>query len=239
MEIDIKKELGTLVRRRRKQLGLSQEALAERADLHRTYVTDIERGSRNISIESISKLATALDVSIGALFSTNDQLETPGSSHPHHTAPNGNTKSIGILLVEDDPKDVELTLEGFRAARLTNPVEVVRDGLAALDFLFCRGEYRARSEENLPQVVLLDLGLPKMHGLEVLRQIRENERTRHLKVVVLSASRKDDEVREAMRLGASAYLFKPVDFHGFSGITPALDFCWTLRKPNTITTGQQ
>jgi two-component system response regulator len=236
MEIDIKKELGSLIKRRRKQLGLSQEALAERADLHRTYVTDIERGSRNISIESISKLATALEVSIGALFleGTSSENQSPGSPQG---AANGVSKSVGILLVEDDPRDVELTLEGFRNARLTNPVEVVRDGAEALDFLFQRGEYRSRSKENFPQIVLLDLGLPKMHGIEVLRQIRANEQTRDLKVVVLSASRRDEEVREAMNLGASAYLFKPVDFQRFSEITPLLNFCWTLRKP-TVSAGQ-
>ena len=227
--LDIKKELGSAVRLRRKSLGLSQEALAERANLHRTYVTDIERGSRNISVESIYKLATALEIPIGSLFSSGDHqaaLRQPNQS------------SAGdILLVEDNAKDVELTLAAFHNAKLTNHVHVARDGAIALDFLFCRGRYKDRNPENLPQLILLDLGLPKVHGLEVLRRVRENEPTRSLKVVVLSISRHDTEIREAMRLGASAFIFKPVDFCRFSEITGALDLCWTLRAPVPVMAG--
>jgi CheY-like chemotaxis protein len=226
--IDIKKELGLLIRRRRKHLGLSQEALAERADLHRTYVTDIERGTRNISIESIFKLTAALETTIGALFSSSTPSDTNGSDRK--------PEPVEILMVEDNPKDIELTLEAFNQAKLTNRFHVVNDGAAALDFLFCRGGHQFRLTENLPQVVLLDLGLPKIHGLEVLRQIKGNERTRHIKVVVLSVSRADAEVQEAMRLGASGYIFKPVDFFRFSEVTPELDFCWTLRKPTHVVT---
>lgn len=224
---DIKKELGLLIRRRRKHLGLSQEALAERADLHRTYVTDIERGTRNISIESIFKLTAALETSIGALFSSGIGEEN-GSNGSKTVEP------VEILLVEDSSKDVELTMEAFKQAKLTNRIHVVGDGVAALDFLFGRSS-SAGSAPRLPHVVLLDLGLPKLHGLEVMRQIKANERTRNLKVVVLSASQSDREVEEAMRLGASAYIFKPVDFVRFSEVTPELDFCWTLRKPDYVT----
>jgi len=218
---DIKKELGQIVRRRRRDLGLSQEALAERANLHRTYVTDIERGSRNISIESISKLAAALGVSIGALF-------PPETARPATEQKDGANPPVEILLVEDNSRDVELTIAAFKHARLSNNVHVVRDGAAALDFLFCRGEYRLRDPEHLPQVVLLDLGLPKLHGLEVLRRIKEHERTRHIKVVVLSISRDEAEIREALLLGADTYISKPVDFHNFSEIVPRLSFHWTL-----------
>lgn len=229
---DIKKELGLLIRQRRKHLGLSQEALAERADLHRTYVTDIERGARNISIESIFKLTAALETTIGALFSTS-RGETKGIE------PNGHkVEPVEILMVEDSARDVELTMEAFRQAKLTNRLHVALDGAAALDFLFARGAHRHRASESLPQLVLLDLGLPKVHGLDVLRQIKASERTRGIKVIVLSASRNDSEVQEAMRLGASAYIFKPVDFIRFSEVTPELDFCWTLRKPGGTSTGR-
>jgi two-component system response regulator len=228
-EHNIKKELGLLIRRRRKHLGLSQEALAARADLHRTYVTDIERGTRNISIESIYKLTAALDTSIGALFSSSALAgDANGGDALKKVEP------VEILLVEDDPKDVEMTLEAFRHAKLTNRVHIVDDGASALDFLFCRGQHQTRVSEGLPHVVLLDLGLPKVHGLEVLRQIKGNERTRGIKVVVLSASRSDKQVQEAIRLGASGYIFKPVDFVRFSEVTPELDFYWTLRKAGGV-----
>lgn len=190
-------------------------------------MTDIERGARNISIESIFKLAKALGLSISALFSPNYPNKEKFLSFG---ARDEDKEPLEILLVENDSKDVELTLEGFSQAKMTNQVHVARDGAAALDFLFARGKYSARAGKRLPQVVLLDLGLPKVHGLEVLRQIKQDERLRGLKVVVISASHDDQEINEAIRLGASAYIFKPVDFKRFAEITPELDFCWTLRR---------
>jgi two-component system, response regulator len=133
-----------------------------------------------------------------------------------------------ILLVEDDPKDVEFTLVAFKAARLANRVEVVRDGAAALDILLGAAGRRKARQRPLPQVVLLDLQLPKVHGLEVLRRLRAESSLERLPIVVLTASRSDRDLREAMRLGASAYLLKPVDFHRFASITPKLSFRWAL-----------
>lgn len=216
---NIKKEFGAAVRAYRQQLGLSQEALAERADLHRTYVTDVERGSRNISLESISRLARALNLSISSLFCPPRSERAASATVP---------ENVDILLVEDDEKDVDLALEAFRAARLFNPVEVVRDGAAALDFLFCRGTYAYRRKAPLPLVALLDLQLPKLHGLEVLRHIRSNERTRALRVIILTSSRDGAGVDEARRLGAEAYLVKPLNFGSLSSVTPRLNFGWTL-----------
>ena len=218
--LDVRKQFGAAVRARRLRLGFSQETLAERAELHRTYVTDVERGARNLSLESISRLARALEVSIGSLFFS----PTGGNHEPgEHTQ-----QSIQILLVEDDPKDVELALKAFAQAKVANQIEIVRDGAAALDYLLCRGRFEQRQPKVPPQVVLLDLYLPKVDGLEVLRTIKANDLTRSAHVVVLTGSRSDAHVREALRLGANAYIVKPVDFQSFSAITPQLNLYWSL-----------
>lgn len=225
---DVRKAFGAAVRQHRHRLGLSQEALAERAALHRTYVTDVERGARNLSLESISKLARALQVTIGALFlppATGAGARAGRAEAPHH--------GVDLLLVEDDPLDVELTLRAFAQAKLANSVEVVRDGAAALDYLFCRGNYAQRRPSAMPPVVLLDLYLPKVHGLEVLRQLRNGDGPRNVQVIVLTGSRNDAHVREALSLGANAYLVKPVDFRNFSTVAAQLDFQWKLLLPES------
>lgn len=219
--IEVRKDFGAAVRAHRLRLGLSQEDLAERAELHRTYVTDVERGARNLSLESISRLARALEISIGALFPQNLQDKPAPATNPAH--------SIDILLVEDDPKDLELAVKAFAQAKLTNRMQIVRDGASALDYLFSRRRF-AHREPKAPQVVLLDLYLPKLNGLEVLRAMRNNEATRTTHVVVLTNSRSDAHVNAALRLGAEAYIIKPVDFQSFSAVTPQLNFCWTLLK---------
>jgi two-component system response regulator len=230
--MDVKKEFGSVIKSRRIRLGLSQEALAERADLHRTYVTDIERGTRNLTLESISKLAYALGISLSELFRSIGTLDGEGAAL--FQAGNGNNP-VDLLLVEDSSKDVELALEAFKRAKMTNRIHVARDGAEALDFLFCRGEHRGRITELPPSAILLDLILPKVDGLEVLRRIKAEDRTRNIKVVVLSGSRRDDHVHEAMRLGAVGYIVKPLDFENFSQMTPKLDFWWTLLRPNAVT----
>jgi len=214
-----KKEFGAAVKSERIRLGLSQETLAERADLHRTYITDVERGVRNLSLETIYKIADALGVSVRSLF-----------KHSNGEGPLL-ANVVDVLLVEDDPHDAELVIAAFHHACVTNRVKVVRDGAAALDFLFRRRQFARRSPDSNPQLVLLDLNLPKLNGLEVLRQIKADERTRHLQVVVITASQKDEHMREAMELGAAAYLVKPVNFDNFSKITPQLSLHWALVDP--------
>jgi CheY-like chemotaxis protein len=221
--MDLKKEFGQIIKGRRVAMGLSQEVLAERADLHRTYVTDIERGTRNLTLESISRLAKALGVAIHELFPS-EIFSGPAGGPARSAGP------VDLLLVEDDAKDVELTLAAFKEARLTNRIFVVQDGAAALDFVFCRGEFQHRPADRLPEAVLLDLNLPKVSGLDVLRALQNDKRTSQIKVVVLTASRRDEDVREAMRLGAAAYIVKPVDFRNFSQVTPKLDFSWALLR---------
>jgi CheY-like chemotaxis protein/DNA-binding XRE family transcriptional regulator len=227
MEIsEKKKEFGAAVKSERTRLGYSQEILAERADLHRTYITDIERGARNLSLETIYKLAGALGVSIEALFRHNEiqnQVEQFIGN---------DFNLVDVLLVEDDPRDVELALSGFKSAGFSNRVLVVHDGASALDFIFCRRLYAHRRPEQNPRLILLDLNLPKMDGLEVLRRIKADAATRHLQVVLLTGSRRDDSIREAMALGASAYIVKPLDFQNLIQITPKLSLQWALLGSN-------
>jgi CheY-like chemotaxis protein len=132
-----------------------------------------------------------------------------------------------ILLVEDDPKDIELTLEALGEYNLANEVEVVRDGEQALDFLYCRGNYGTRAREN-PAVLLLDLKLPKVNGLEVLQQIKSDENLKMLPVVVLTSSREERDMVASYRLGVNAYVVKPVDFHEFVNAIKELGIFWAI-----------
>lgn len=133
-----------------------------------------------------------------------------------------------ILLVEDDPDDELLTLRALKQNRILNQVMVVRDGVEALDYLFGRGEYAERSHCPLPQVVLLDLRLPKLDGLEVLRQLRADERTCLLPVVVLTSSDEERDIVDSYKLGANSYVRKPVDFAQFSEAVRQLGLYWLV-----------
>lgn len=129
-----------------------------------------------------------------------------------------------VLVVEDNPDDVELTLRAFRRASLTNPVQVARDGVEALDVLLGEGKGRA----PLPRVVLLDLKLPRVSGLEVLARLREDERTRNLPVVVLTSSREEPDVKRAYELGVNSYVVKPVEFEKFVDAVGKVGQYWLL-----------
>jgi CheY-like chemotaxis protein len=213
------------VRTWRNRRGISQEELAGRAGLHRTYVSDIERGARNVSLESIEKLARALDVSVASLFANGTDA----------AAQHENDGLVDILFVEDDPNDVHLTLRALKEAKITNRIHVVSDGAEALDYLFCTGRYADRRPER-PQVILLDLKLPKVDGIKVLRRIKADARTRTIPVVVLTGSRANRDIVASKRLGAEAYIVKPVDFRNLSEVTPRLSLQWALLKPAVATT---
>jgi CheY-like chemotaxis protein/plasmid maintenance system antidote protein VapI len=219
---DLKTLLGAAIKAERSVLGISQEELAYRAGLHRTYVSDLERGARNPSIESIQKLAGALETSVAMLF---------------EQASSGNLAKqlVEILLVEDNPRDVQLILRGFAKVKITNPVHVVRDGAKALDFIFASGPYAHRRDAHSPQIVLLDLNLPKKSGIEVLEQIKANETTRDIPVIVLTTSNRGRDVAECRRRGAIACIVKPVGFQSFSEVTHRLSLAWTLVKPKADT----
>jgi len=224
---DLTGYFGSVVRERRNYLRISQEELADRAGLHRTYITDIERGARNPSLKSIEKIAKALQLSIAALFSP---TSGPGATEVAHSPYGDGNELVDILLVENDRNDAELVVNAFKRAQLGNRVHWVRDGAEALAFVFGTGAYANRRLENRPNVVLLDLKLPKVDGVEVLRRIKSDERTSMIPVVVLTVSEHDRDMAECRQLGADSYVVKPVDFHRFSQVTPQLNFSWMLLR---------
>jgi CheY-like chemotaxis protein len=132
-----------------------------------------------------------------------------------------------ILIVEDDPKDVELTLTALEEYNLANEVVIARDGVEALDYLYCRGEFTARSGEN-PAVMLLDLKLPRIDGLEVLRQIKSDNALKMIPVVVLTSSHEEKDMVASYTLGVNAYVVKPVDFHEFVNAIKELGIFWAV-----------
>lgn len=137
-----------------------------------------------------------------------------------------------ILLVEDNPDDEELTLLAFKDSNIANDVVVVRDGEEALDYLFGAGAHAGRDLTIMPTAILLDLKLPKVNGLEVLKRLRANERTRRLPVVILTSSREQQDVLESYNLGANSYIRKPVDFAQFMEATKQLGLYWlVLNEP--------
>jgi two-component system response regulator len=135
---------------------------------------------------------------------------------------------VEILLVEDNPNDLELTLHALKRYNLANHVEVARDGAEALDFIFCTGPDEGRNPRNGPKIILLDLKLPKVDGLEVLRVLKQDERTRSIPVVVVTSSSEDPDIKAAYALGANSYVVKPVDFDAFAEAVSKLGLYWLL-----------
>ena len=132
-----------------------------------------------------------------------------------------------ILVVEDDPRDVELTLTALDEYKLANEVVLARDGKEALDYLYCREQFASRPNEN-PAVILLDLKLPKVTGLEVLQQIRSDDRLKMVPVVVLTSSHEEKDMMRSYQLGVNAYVVKPVDFHEFVNAVKELGMFWAV-----------
>ena len=139
-----------------------------------------------------------------------------------------NDDSKVILLVEDNPDDVALTLRAFKRSHLMNPIAVARDGVEALDYLFGRGAEEKRDPQNLPTLVILDLKLPRLDGLGVLKAIRADERTRFLPVVILTSSKEEQDLISGYTLGANSYVRKPVDFTEFVEAAKVLGFYWLM-----------
>ena len=137
-------------------------------------------------------------------------------------------QDVEILLVEDNADDVELTLHALHQERLANHIEVARDGEEAPDFLVCRGPYAHRSFEQAPRVVLLDLKLPKVDGMEVLRGIKKDPHTKAIPVVILTASREESDTANGYHLGANGYVQKPVDFDNFRNLVKQLGLYWLV-----------
>lgn len=146
--------------------------------------------------------------------------------------------AIDILLVEDNPSDVALALHAFKKHNLANHIQVLRDGAEALEFLFGTGAYAQRDPASRPRVVLLDLKLPLVSGLEVLRQIKADPRTQPIPVVMLTSSREERDVIESYQLGVNSYIVKPVDFAQFTEAMRTLGMYWLLYNQPPILLGQ-
>jgi two-component system, response regulator len=131
-----------------------------------------------------------------------------------------------ILLVEDDPQDVELTLRAFRSENVQSRIEVVRDGEEALDYLFCRGNYKSRSSDQPPTLVLLDLKLPKIGGLQVLRELKASVQCRSIPIIMLTSSGEQRDITESYKLGVNSYIQKPVDILEFRKAIRTLALYW-------------
>jgi len=136
--------------------------------------------------------------------------------------------AVDVLLVEDNPQDAELTIRALKKHNIANHLFVVEDGAEALDFIFCHGKYAKREINATPKVVLLDLKLPKVNGLEVLRAIKQDPRTRAIPVVIVTSSREDPDIKAAYELGANSYVVKPVDFDTFADSMSQLGLYWLL-----------
>jgi CheY-like chemotaxis protein len=141
-------------------------------------------------------------------------------------------EEVEILLVDDNPSDVELTVRALRRQKLANSIHIAQDGEQALDFVFCRGTYAARSFANPPKVIFLDLKMPKVDGIEVLRAIREDPRTKAIPVAILTSSKEQRDIVEGYRLGVNAYVQKPVDFEAFRSVIEQVGNFWlVLNQP--------
>lgn len=137
-------------------------------------------------------------------------------------------KIVEILLVEDNPDDIKLAMHAFQTHNLANCVHVVRDGAEALEFVFCTDRYAGRRIEQAPKVVLLDLKLPLVDGIEVLRQMKADPRTAAIPVVIMTSSREESDIVDSYQLGVNSYIVKPVDFDQFTEVVYKLGFYWLL-----------
>jgi len=139
---------------------------------------------------------------------------------------------VELLLIEDNPNDAELTIRALKKRNLTNSLLIVEDGAEALDFIFAQGKYSQRDETRFPKVILLDLKLPKISGLEVLRTLKNNAQTRTIPVIIVTSSAEDPDIKAAYDLGANSYVVKPVDFDQFSEAMSNLGIYWLfLNRP--------
>jgi two-component system response regulator len=136
--------------------------------------------------------------------------------------------SVEILLVEDNPQDLEITQRALRKANLANRIQVARDGAEALDFVFCEGPFATRSIEDTPKFILLDIKLPKIDGLEVLRRIKSDPRSRLIPVVMLTSSKEQNDFVESYQLGVNSYIVKPVNFESFVAAIQQIGMYWLL-----------
>jgi two-component system response regulator len=145
-----------------------------------------------------------------------------------------NENTVEILLVEDNPHDAEMTIRALKKVNLANKLIHVKDGEEALNFIFSRGDYAGRQIEDKPKVILLDIKMPKVDGIEVLRQIKSNEITRTIPVVIMTSSKEEQDIITSYDLGVNSYVVKPVDFEGFAKAVSELGFYWLITNQEII-----
>ena len=222
--------LGVVVKLLRKQMGITQEELAWRSKMHRTYIADIERGSRNVTLRSIENLANALQVTVGNLLS---YASSPGQLALGQDGLKTVPSPGEILVIEDNEADASLTHRAFRLARMTNPLRILPDAEGAWDYLCGVGQYASHGPAH-PALILLDLNLPGISGLDFLRRIKDDLRMRDIPVAVLTVSRSDRLIIECGRLGVVNYIVKPLSFENLVQVTPKLNLHLTLSPPHTV-----
>lgn len=228
--IPILLHFGLVVKELRRERSMSQEELANRSDLHRTYITDIEHGSRNVSIKNIIKIANAMSVSLHDLFSRVERYSQSGLKLVTQNQPvekHYHRPPVEILLVEDDQSYVELTLHELQKAKISNLIHVVRNGEEALQFLF--GFNPAKNEEeHSPKVILLDLYIPLIDGFDLLEHIRKNKKTKDIPVVIITSSTSEIDKERCRQLGIEDYLTKPINIVQFEEVMNRLGFHWLI-----------
>lgn len=216
-----------MVRACRHRLGLTQDELGWRSNLHRTYIADVERGARNVTLRSIINLAKALEVTVGHMLSHAADLD--GQNNAHDASPG---EPADVLLVEDVAADAALTERAFKRARVTNRLRVARDAEEALGMLH-GAPGKGRRGTIRPGLILLDLKLPGMSGIELLRRIKADRRTKDIPLVVLTVAWSDKSIIECGRLGAANYIIKPFGIESLIRLAPKLDLHLTLgNSPN-------
>jgi CheY-like chemotaxis protein len=139
---------------------------------------------------------------------------------------------VEILLIEDNPSDAEITIHALKKSNLSNKVILLKDGAVALDFLFGTGEYAGRDINKRPKVILLDLKMPKVDGIEVLKEIKSHDSTKFIPVVILTSSQEDPDIKQCYRLGVNSYIVKPVNFESFQKVVSHLGLYWMLLNHN-------
>ncbi len=212
-----------MVRACRHRLGLTQDELGWRSNLHRTYIADVERGARNVTLRSIMNLANALEVTVGHMLShATEPAASDGGARVALA-----TDVSDILLVEDNSADATLTERAFKRARITNRLRVARDAEEALGILLGTPG-KGRRLPIRPRLILLDLKLPGMSGIELLRRIKADRRTRDIPIVALTVSWSDKSIIECSRLGAENFIIKPFGIESLIRLAPKLDLHLTL-----------
>ncbi|MCA9817756.1 MAG: response regulator [Cyanobacteriota/Melainabacteria group bacterium] len=188
--------LSRIIRKRREEVGMSQTVLAEKSGLHRTYINNIERGSKNISIESLKKIADSLSTTVSDLLTQAEEVSSESES------------PIKILLVEDNPADVFMFKRCIKKSSLDTAVTVIDSGSRAEEYL---KSLTTESSESHPDIVFLDLNLPGRTGHELLKDIKSNEMLRHIPVIILTTSANPKDVRKSFGEFSNSFLTKPVD----------------------------